>query len=283
MIAIVFIGAAIILCFASFPCYVKVASVFATLAGAVLVFSTLEMQRQSLEEEKRRNRNFRFDLRFYPILSSFRTDATKIEISRDYLVQRGVGLGHEKQITYIGEKAFYVGIDIIETLLKGIRDKSFVDYSQEEIAVQLSEINRKAESIDEAIAISEDFESLDKERHNVVSSQQIPFLLFNYGISREVKERLSNIDQDKICSFLFDKLLEKQPSTFIKYVRTLRFLMRIIEENVSPTERGEYYLNICCQLEENELMFLRHFKEFKDITNVAITPDNQDDRITNNN
>lgn len=72
--AILFIVAAIILCLLGITShcnnYTEIASVLATLVGGILVFSTLEMQRQSLNEEKKKNKISRFDSRFYPILSS---------------------------------------------------------------------------------------------------------------------------------------------------------------------------------------------------------------------
>ena len=38
---------------------------FATLAGAILVFSTLEIQRKALQEDKSKNDESRFDSHFY--------------------------------------------------------------------------------------------------------------------------------------------------------------------------------------------------------------------------
>lgn len=112
IIAIAFVAAEILYnsrCF--FDC-IAIASVFATLSGAILVFSTLEMQRRSLNEEKHRNETERFDSRFYPIISNFRTDASNIEITGDYISLNGIG----STASYKGEKAFAAATDIVSGL-----------------------------------------------------------------------------------------------------------------------------------------------------------------------
>lgn len=85
----------IVLAFAC-PClheqFGNTAITFATLAGAILVFSTLEIQRKALHEEKSKNDVSQFDSRFYPILSSFRKDAANLEIFGDYLSDNGIGV-----------------------------------------------------------------------------------------------------------------------------------------------------------------------------------------------
>ena len=65
--------------------FVSSSVTFATLAGSILVFSTLDLQRNILNEEIRKNEIERFNSRFYPILSSFRTDALNLEIIGDCL------------------------------------------------------------------------------------------------------------------------------------------------------------------------------------------------------
>lgn len=93
------------------PCwidYIGSASALATLAGAILVFSTLEMQSWALNEEKNKNDVARFDSRFYPILSSFRTDAANMDIFGDYISPRGIGA----KLSDKGEKAFAIAKSI---------------------------------------------------------------------------------------------------------------------------------------------------------------------------
>ena len=74
-----------------------------------MVFSTLEMQRKSLNEEKHKNEIERFDSRFYPILSSFRLDASNMEIKGEFISLKGKGA-----ISYYkGERAFMAARNMI--------------------------------------------------------------------------------------------------------------------------------------------------------------------------
>lgn len=247
--------------------YTEIASVLATLVGGVLVFSTLEMQRQSLNEEKNKNKISRFDSRFYPILSSFRSDATGVEIIRNYIAPKGKEIGMERKMSFNGDKAFYIANQIVETLQKSISEETFTDYDREEISIELSEIDKKEEALEVRWASEEELDKIIQERHDFLRSQQSPFLLHIYGITKEVKERLSCLDCDGIASFLLGKLLEKQPPTFTKYIRTLRFLIHIVER-LTVSERSEYYLNVYSLLGKNEMKFLKNFKEFDCITKI---------------
>lgn len=268
--AVLFIVFALVFCLFDYIGYckscVKYASVFATLAGAILVFSTLEIQSQSLREEKSKNKITRFDSRFYPILSSFRTDAANVEIIRKYIVKKGREIGNESQMSFTGDKAFSIAHQIIDTLRRGIMEESFVPYNHEDVLIELSNIRDQEDALDEYNTSEEDLDKLDRERHDYIKSQQAPFLLYTYGIKKDVKERLCHFDPKRINSILLNKLLEQQPATFTKYIRTLRFIIYIIEKVVSISEKHDYYLSVYSQLEKNEIAFLKEFNEFDNVT-----------------
>lgn len=268
--AVLFIVFALVFCLFDYIGYckscVKYASVFATLAGAILVFSTLEIQSQALREEKNKNKTTRFDSRFYPILSSFRTDATNVEIIRKYIVKQGREIGKENQKSFTGDKAFFIAHQIIDTLRRSIMEKSFVPYNHENILMELSRISDEVYVLDEYNTPEEDLDRLDRERHDYIKSQQTPFLLYTYGIKKDVKERLCHFNPKRINSILLNKLLEQQPATFTKYIRTLRFIIYIIEKVASVSERHDYFLSVYSQLEKNEIAFLKDFKEFDNVT-----------------
>lgn len=269
VISVLFIVVAIALCFVDVTnqCdnFVGIASVFATLAGAILVFSTLEMQRQSLLEEKKKNLISRFDSRFYSILSSFRSDAINVEVIRHYIAPKGKRIGMERKMPFNGDKAFYIANQIIESLQTSISEGTFMGYDREDISIELSEIDKKEKALEERGASEDELDKIFQERHEFLHSQQSSFLLHIYGITKEVKERLSCLDCDGIASFLLGKLLEKQPPTFTKYIRTLRFLIHIIER-LTALEQREYYLNVYSLVGKNEMAFLKNFKEFDCIT-----------------
>ena len=86
VVATIFIVAALVFSVSSLYCQcyttvlIGISTTLATLAGAILVFSTLQLQQKALQEEIRKNETSRFDSRFYPILSSFRMDVVSTTV-----------------------------------------------------------------------------------------------------------------------------------------------------------------------------------------------------------
>ena len=121
-----------------YPCardqYGTVALVLATLAGAILVFSTLEIQRKALQEDKSKNDESRFDSHFYPILSSFRKDAAEFEIRGDYLSDDGLGV----RKSYQGEKGFRAARSMTRGVKKFLKDKDFIKFDGEDLDIELN-------------------------------------------------------------------------------------------------------------------------------------------------
>lgn len=162
----------------------KYAPTIATLAGAILVFSTLEIQSQSLEEEKSKNKITRFDSRFYPILSSFRNDAANVEVIRKYIVNKGIEIGQESQKSFLGDNAFSIAHQIIETAKRGIYEEPFLGYNHEDIQFVLSEISKREEAVEEKCLPNEEFNKVNNDKRDFIHSQQLPYLLYTYVAKR---------------------------------------------------------------------------------------------------
>lgn len=246
---------------------IGISTTFATLAGAILVFSTLEVQRKSLEEEISKNECSRFDSKFYPILSSFRMDAANMEITYDYIAIRGKKRGQGVRMSYNGDKAFFVARQIIYNLQKGIRDKSYRDFDSDELDYELKEIEKKKEYLDEYCTCMEDLNAIEDEEIACIQSYQISYLLYKYGITKKSVEDYKKMDNESLLILLYGKLLDYQPAMFSKYFQCLRFIIHIIDGLPMEIEKTDYYMNISCQLGKEELLFLKCLKEFEVITN----------------
>ena len=252
--------------FGYIPCtynYIGIATAFGTLAGAILVFSTLEMQRKSLNEEKHNNEVERFNSRFYPILSSFRTDASNMEIIGDCLSLRGLGT----TISYKGERAFIAARSMINGLDRCLGDKSFTEFDKEEFEATLHNYSDILDALNEDFPCPDDLDKTEKERREYIKSNQVPYLIDKWEITKDDKIQYQQMDIKERESFLLDTFIKHQSTTFSKYIQSLRFILHIINTIKIETDRKEYYQHISCLIGKEELLFLKVFKEFDIVTN----------------
>ena len=247
--------------------YIGISTTLATLAGAILVFSTLQLQQKALQEEKRENESSRFDSRFYPILSSFRMDAANMEISREYISPKGRDLGRETIKPFHKDVAFFIARQIIETLLNGINDESLREYDSNELQYELQMLREKEYALDEYMAGMEELDEIEKEMKKCVHSYQGSYLLYKYGITKKAMEKYKRMDSDSLKSLLLRILMDHQPTILAKYIQSLRFMIHIIEGLPNDFDKKDYYLHISCLTGRQEQLFLSCFKEFEVVTN----------------
>lgn len=271
-IAFLFIVAAVVFIFAgvfgyisSTINYVGIASALGTIAGAILVFSTLELQRKSLNEEKQRNEIERFNSRFYPIMSSFRTDASNMEIIGNYISKKGIGTTS----TYRGERAFIAARSIITGLNRCLSDKSFTKFDMDEFEILLNNYSEMSDTLYEGFTNPDDIDKIEKERKEYIKSNQLPFIIEKWGITTEDRERYHQLDNKERESFLLDLFKNHQSSAFCKYIQSLRFILHIISTVEPDTERIIYYQHVSSLVGKEELEFLKCFSEFGKVTEVS--------------
>ena len=250
-----------------YPCLRDVcgnaAITFATLTGAILVFSTLEIQRKALQEDKSKNDESRFDSHFYPILSSFRKDAAEFEILGDYLSNDGLGV----RKSYQGENGFRAARSMTRGVKKSLKDKDFIKFDGEDLDIELKEYSKIFEALYDDLPQEEEIEKVAAERREFIKSQQVPYLMSKMGISEDEYDEYKQKGEKEIESFLLEKLVEYQSSTLSKYVKSLRFLIHIIDDELAESKRSKYFMHIATLLGHQELEFLKCFHEFDIITN----------------
>lgn len=239
---------------------------FATLAGAILVFSTLEIQRKALQEEKSKNDILGFDSRFYPILSSFRKDAEDFEILGDYLSHHGTGV----RKSYKGENGFSAARSMTRGIKRYLEDKDFIKFDREDFDIDLEEFSKIFDVLYDDFPRIEEIEQVEEERRQFIKSRQIPYLMSKMGIKKEEAEQYKQKGEKEVDSFLLEKLVEYQSAALSKYVKSLRFLVHIIDDELIESKRNKYLMHIATLLGHQELEFLKCFHEFKTITSVTI-------------
>ena len=245
---------------------VGISTTFATLAGAILVFSTLELQNKALKEEISKNTYSRFDSRFYPILSSFRMDAANMENVVDKIRERGRGYGLTDISTYYGEMAFHNNRKLLEFLYDNMRKDRYMLYNEEDIRNELKEMAEIETYLCEKDESDEEIDKIVSKRANYLHSKQPGYLFYKYGITEVIWRKYKSADKQLLYSFLLGKLLEHQPTILSKYIQSLRFILKIIGDLPNEIDKKDYYLNVSCQLGKEELLFLKCFNEFDTIT-----------------
>lgn len=243
--------------------FIGIASVLATLAGAILVFSTLEMQRVSLVDEKHKNEVERFESRFYPILSSFRTDASNLKIAGDYISPRGIGV----KSSYDGDNAFIAARSMTNSLKRCLNDSSFKEFDKEGFDAVIDNYYKIFEVLEDDFLFNEDeIDRVSREKRDFIRSTQGSYLIFKMGITQQERENYRMmIDEDK-DSFLTEKIIGYQSSTLRKYIKSLQFILQIVSKIKDDSEKKEYYSHISCLLGKEELKFLECFREFDILT-----------------
>lgn len=242
---------------------IQIATVLATLTGSILVFSTLEMQRKALNAERSKNEVERFDSRFYPILSSFRTDASNMKIEGEFISPKGIGV----KSSYVGDNAFIAVRSMTNSLKRCLNDSSFKEFDKEEFDTVIDNYYKIFEALDDEVSFNDDeIDRVSKEKKEFIKSTQGAYLIYKMGISKEERENYRQIlDEDKE-SFILEKLIEYQSSTLRKYIKSLRFILQIAGKVKDDGERKDYYSHISCLLGKEEIKFLNCFHEFDILT-----------------
>ena len=177
------------------------------------MFSTLEVQRNALQEEKSKNDESRFDSHFYPILSSFRKDAAEFEILGDYLSDDGLGT----RKSYKGEKGFMAAKSMTRGVKKHLKDKDFIKFDREDFDIVLEEYSKIFDALYDDFPQKEEIEQVEEERRQFIKTQQIPYLMLKMGITKEEAEEYKQKEEKEIESFLLEKLVEYQSAVLSSY------------------------------------------------------------------
>ena len=266
LLSVTSIGIGITGCLPNPSNYLEIGSTLGTLAGAILVYSTLEMQRKSLNEEKHRNEIERFDSRFYPILSSFRTDASNMEIKGESLSPKDIGA--TQSYSCKGETAFAAAQRIVMGLYRYLCDKSLKMFDKEEFDADVRNYFEMSDASCEDFFCPDD-DIIEKESNEFVKSSQVPYLADKWGITKDVKEGFLRMDCKERESFLLKTLLDHQSATLSKYIQSLRFILQIIGAVKSEKEKAYYIQHVSCRIGKEELEFLKCFSEFNVITDIS--------------
>lgn len=241
---------------------IDVALVLATISGTLLVYSTLELQRKALNEEKTRHKLENFNAHFYPLLSSFRDDALKVEIIADVI---GKNRRYEKKVCK-GFQAFSWASAIVIRLKNGLKN-AIIEFDPDMFSEEIKQYDDRSESLNENPLTSEDdVDKLDEDRSEYIKSQQIPYLMHKWGIKKDELENCKNMGNSQQNEFLLNLLLEHQPMMLAKYIQKLRFMLHFIEKESVESEKAVFYSHVSFLMSPEERNFLMCFEEFDQVT-----------------
>ena len=240
-----------------------IASVLATLVGSILIFSTLDMQRKALNVERNKNEVERFDSRLYPVLSSFRTDASNMKIAGDYISPRGIGV----KSSYVGDNAFIAATSMTNSLKRCLNDSSFKEFDKDEFDTIIDNYYQILEALDNDFLFNEDeTDRVSTEKKDFIKSTQGAYLIYKMGITKVERESYRQMIGEDKDAFILEKLIEYQSSTLRKYIKSLRFILQTVGNVKDDSERKNYYSHISCLLGKEELKYLGCFREFDILT-----------------
>ena len=114
----------------------------------------------------------------------------------------------------------------------------------------------------------DDIDKIEKERREYITSNQVLYLIYKWGITKDDKIKFQHMDSKGKESFLLDTLIKHQTANFSKYIQSLRFILQIIRATEFQTERKDYYQHVSCRIGKEELEFLKFFSEFNIITEI---------------
>ena len=254
-VGILFVLTAIIALFV--PCFFltfselpnDTAIVFATLSGAILVFATIRLQQQALEEEKQKNQRDRADAQFMPLLSSLRIDAGQIGFIFDTIGPQG------KEIRYnsTGEIAFKHALQAFEHMFEHIRNYNFQGYDKE---VFMAEYKNACNYPDETHYDSWIVDNVDKEVEKCIKGWEVPYLIYKHNITKDNYEEYKKKDDICLRDFILKKMKEYQPTTFNVYLQKVAFLLKFIGKQSHDTAE-DYYEQFSSYLGKEEYAFLK--------------------------
>lgn len=131
----------------------------------------------------------------------------------------------------------------------------------------LEEYSKIFDALDEDYPLHDDvMEEEEEKMKEFIKTKQVPYLMSKMGITKEYKQK----EEKEVDVFLLEKLLEYQSATLSKYVKSLRFILHIIDKESKESQRSIYLLHIATLLGQQELEFLKCFHEFDIITSVTI-------------
>lgn len=115
----------------------------------------------------------------------------------------------------------------------------------------------------------EEIDKIENERKKYIKSNQIPFLAGKWGIIGSEKKNYLTMDDKTRETFLLNTLINRQSTSFSKYIQSLRFIIHIVNAIESEKERTTYYQHVSCLICKEELEFLRCFSEFIILTEFS--------------
>lgn len=246
------------------PWSLGASTTFATLAGAFLVYKTLETQRKSLDEERNKNAIEKFNTMFHPLHSAFRDAALQFTFYEDFLEIQESSCECSRVLK--GEEAFEAANRMLCSLFGSLKDDAvgLFEYNSfkvnQEYTKQLDEL-RAFPYVDDS-TITKQYERIK----GWLSAQTPGFLCSKYNITADDYNRLKGEQDDIVTEFLLGKMEERQDNSYKKYFHILNHLLKQVADSKEIHDKSNYYNHIRSFLGSAESQFIAQIKLYQCLT-----------------
>ncbi len=223
------------------------------IANAILLYSTLNSQKEGLENEKKIHKQERFETTFFNLLQIQRKLTDELSIKSDYIDFNGKPTSHE----VIGRQFFAFIINEMQLISNSLESNVIIKYDWEKIEQTISAFEATWEHDDPTHVLDE---KRQQKWEELTGSIQIQYTNFVYDITTKDKD-----DFTADSNLPYKIFIRKWYPTFDHYIRNLYYILQYVyEENYSNKNSLLKYVNfIQSQMSRNELyVIVIHGKTF---------------------
>ena len=264
------LGALILLCFSPFwrfncqmnPGYwaTFLGSVVA-IANAILLYSTLNSQKEGLENEKKAHKQERFETTFFNLLQVQRKLTDELSVKFEFIGNNGRPTFQEVN----GRQFFSFVINEMKLISNSLGANVITKYNWEKIELNISAFEAKWDHDDPTHVLDD---KRQQKWEELKGNIQFQYTNFVYDISTKDRENFSTNS-----NLPYNIFIRKWYPIFEHYIRNLYYILQYVyEENKSSKRTMKKYVNfIQSQMSRNELYVIethgKSFRRFQDLLN----------------
>lgn len=251
------------------PCLCKTSLIFwatfigscIAIANAILLYATLNSQKESLANEKKAHKQERFETTFFNLLQVQRKITDELSAKYEFIGFNGTPKSQE-----VTGRAFFTFVNNeMQLITKSLNSEVIAKYDLENIELTISAFEAAWDNKDPThVQVQDKQQEWVKKRANI----QIQYTNFVYDITTKDKE-----DYSTTSNFVYNIFIRKWYPAFEHYIRNLYYILQYVyEENYSnKKDLGKYVNFIQSQMSRNELYVIvshgKSFKHFQELLN----------------
>lgn len=231
------------------------------IANAILLYATLNSQKESLANEKKAHKQERFETTFFNLLQVQRKLTDELSVKFTFIDNNGSPTTQE----VIGKMFFTFIINEMQLISKSLESNIIAKYDWENTELTISAFEDKWERDDPTHVLDD---KRQQKWEELKGNIQIQYTNLIYDITSKDK-----VDFSTNSNLPYNIFIRKWYSKFEHYIRNLYYILQYVyEENYSNKKDLEKYVNfIQSQMSRNELHVIvthgKSFQRFQDLLN----------------